>query len=109
MKNTEKESIMVYPGPISTDKLDKYNTNVFEECYCQNGHSLITDEISFFDHPAIKVRIRHKKEVSDLYISPVIGDKCKATFNSKLKTDLVYEFLCPECNVTLPFFSPCSC
>lgn len=109
MKNLSDKSINVYSGPISSDKLNKHETNVFEECYCPNGHNLLSKDVLFFDFPAIKIQIRHKKDLAILYISPVIGDKCKVSFDTRLKTELLYELLCPECSVMLPAFSPCSC
>ncbi|HCC69966.1 MAG TPA: hypothetical protein DEQ09_02260 [Bacteroidales bacterium] len=39
----------------------------------------------------------------------MIGDKSKLSVDSRLDQDIIYEFLCPECNTNLPVASPCSC
>ncbi len=109
MKNKEQDKIIVYSTTLKSDKLEKSDLRVIEESYCPNGHSLISGYVYFFDYKAIQVRIRYKNKVSDLFISPVIGDKCKVSFDTQLKNDIEYEFLCPECNTGLPVASPCSC
>ncbi len=109
MKNKVQDTIRVYSMLMKSDKLEKANITVIEDAYCPNGHKLITDDVLFCDFKAIHVRIRNKKYVSELFISPIVGDKSKMSFDTKLNRDLIYEFLCPECNTVLPVTSPCSC
>jgi len=109
MKYKVQDNIRVYSMLMKLDKLEKANITVIEDAYCQNGHSLITDEVLFCDFKAIHVRIRNKKYVSELFISPIVGDKSKLSLDTKLNRDLIYEFLCPECNAVLQVTSPCSC
>lgn len=109
MKNTDKDNIRVYSMLLKSDKLEKANVTVIEEAYCPNGHSLLTDDVLFCDFKAIHLKIRNKKFVSDLFVSPLVGDKSKLSLDSKLNRDIIYEFLCPECNASLPVASPCSC
>ena len=109
MKNKVKDRISVYSRTLETDKLEQAELKVIEDSYCPNGHSLISDDVVFFDHSSIHLKARHKKNVSDLFVSPVVGDKCKVSFDTKLENDVVYELICPTCKVTLPIASPCTC
>ncbi len=109
MKKDTRETFRVYSALLKTNRLEKIDVNVIDHAYCPNGHSLITDDITFCDFKAIYLKIRNKRFVTDVFISPVMGDKNKATIDDKLDRDAVYEFLCPECNASLPLVSPCSC
>jgi len=109
MKTEVKDNIRVYSMLLKSDKIEKANVRVIDEAYCPNGHSLISDDVWFCDHKSIHLKIRNKKYVSNLFISPLVGDKSKLSPDDKLNRDLIYEFLCPECNASLPVASPCTC
>ena len=109
MKNTARESIRVYSMLLNADKLEATDVAIIEEAYCPNGHRLISDEILFCDFKAIHVKIRNKKFLTDLFISPLVGDKSKLSLDTSLDKNIIYEFLCPECRTRLTVASPCSC
>lgn len=109
MKNKIQDNVRVYSMLLESDKLEQANVKVIEEAYCPNGHSLISNDILFCDFRAIHLKIRNKKYISDFFVSPIIGDKSKVSLDTGLKRDQIYEFLCPECKITLPVTSPCSC
>lgn len=109
MKKDARETIRVYSALLKSNRLEKIDVNVIDHVYCPNGHSLITDHFTFCDFKAIYLKIRDKKFTTNVFISPVMGDKNKATIEDRLDRDVTYEFLCPECNVSLPLASPCSC
>src|SRR6056297_3508332 len=102
MKKNARETFRVYSALIKSNRLEKIDVNVIAQAYCPNGHSLITDDVTFCDFKAIHLKIRNKKFVTDVFISPVMGDKNKATINDSIDRDVGYEFLCPECNASLP-------
>lgn len=109
MKKDANATVRVYSVLLKSNRLEQIDVNVIDEAYCPNGHSLITGYITFCDFNAIHLKIRNKKFVTAVYISPVMGDKNKATIEDRLDRDVIYEFLCPECNASLPVASPCSC
>ncbi|MBN1388635.1 MAG: hypothetical protein JW965_09330 [Bacteroidales bacterium] len=109
MKNKIQDNVRVYSMLLKSDKLEKANITIIEEAYCPNGHSLISNDVLFCDFKAIHLKIRNKRFISDLFVSPIVGDKSKVSLDTKLNRDMIYEFLCPVCNTTLPVTSPCSC
>lgn len=109
MKNTASESIRVYSMLLNADKLEATDVAIIDEAYCPNGHSLISDEVMFCDFKAIHIKIRNKKYLTDLFISPLVGDKSKLRLDKRLDKNIISEFLCPECKSRLPVVSPCSC
>ena len=109
MKSKVQDNIRVYSMLLKTDRIEKAGITVIEEAFCPNGHSLISSDIMFCDFKAIHLKIRNKKFVSDLFVSPIVGDKSKLSLDTKLDKDRIYEFLCPECKASLEIASPCSC
>ena len=93
-------------GSNCGDNTDQF---VIEECYCPNGHSLISDNVMFNNFKGILVKVSKFLESGTLGLSPIFGCKNKMTNGINLKENELYDLKCPKCNVHLPIFNNCHC
>jgi hypothetical protein len=82
---------------------------VVTECYCPNGHDMISPKVHFQGHPGILLKVKKGKEFGAVALSPVCGDKSKFTIDIDLAEGEIMDLLCPICNVPLPVYAPCDC
>ncbi len=105
--NEIREMILI--NPFRSKKL--YNLKeliVIRECYCPNGHSLISDQAVFDGHNGIVLKVKSKDKEGIIALDPVYGMKHRySSFN--LPKDELLQIVCPECGIPLPVFSNCSC
>ena len=109
MKNKDVKNLTVFSDSAYHDKLEKRESQVLEEAYCPNGHNLVNEEVYFSGNQAICLKVRNKKNEGNLFLSPVMGEKCKVSYENWYKKGEVYEYSCPVCDVHLHSISPCSC
>lgn len=82
---------------------------IVEECYCPNGHNLVSQDVEFKEHPGILIKIKKGKQEGSLALSPICGDKSKYTIGIELSEGEIMNLLCPTCDVPLPVYAPCDC
>jgi len=80
---------------------------VIGECFCPNGHSLISTRVKFEDHCGLYLKVRNEQKEGFVAISPVCGCTARISFDIDLVKGENYDFFCPECDVQLPVLSPC--
>jgi hypothetical protein len=90
-------------------KLSVEDLIVVEECYCPNGHLLISPDVDFNGHPGILIKVKRGTDSGFIALSPICGDKSKHSIDIELEDGEVLDLLCPECNVPLPVYAPCDC
>ncbi|PLX95355.1 MAG: hypothetical protein C0621_03765 [Desulfuromonas sp.] len=60
---------------------DQEQNIVVEECFCPNGHSLITQQAVFASYPGITLALKNEQQSGLLSLSPIIGDRSRSFFN----------------------------
>jgi len=82
---------------------------VITECYCHNGHSLLTDLVTYNGHNGLTVKLRTATQEGTLSLSPLIGDKSRSFFDFERNEEETVELCCPTCGEALPVYSECCC
>ena len=102
--------MMVFPNPLKAKQIcTKEEVILFTECYCQNGHSLISSNAKFNELNGIFLKISKDGENGFVALSPVYGCKTRVAVGIELKEGEKYTLLCPVCNEPLHVFSKCHC
>ncbi|MBN3036116.1 MAG: hypothetical protein JW861_11065 [Bacteroidales bacterium] len=110
MNRFDDKGMMIYPNPIKKSGICRNKTIlVVRECYCQNGHSLISNQAVFNGFKGIQVMVRRGNETGLVALSPVYGYKSRVTLNVLLEKEQIWEVCCPQCGEPLAVFSRCSC
>ena len=92
------------PKPVLQEE---ENLRVIKECFCQNGHNLISKKVKFNDHNGIYLKIKNKNKEGYVGISPLCGCKMRLSVGVDLEDGEHFDFFCPECDIQLPLYSPC--
>ena len=92
---------------ISEHKLQE--KQVISDCYCLNGHSILSDIATFHGHPGLTLQLKSKTDEGLLVISPVIGDKDRSFINFETKPGEIVEICCPTCFEPFPVYNVCPC
>lgn len=85
------------------------NIIVIKECYCQNGHSLISNRIRFGDYNGIMIAAAKGSVKGLVALSPVYGEKYRVSIDINLVENEILALSCPECGAGLQSYGPCSC
>lgn len=102
--------MVLFPNPIKRSMIrNKRNVLIITECYCHNGHNLISDQAIFDSHRGIVLKVKKDDDEALVALSPLYGYKSRVSFGMKFYTDEIWEPLCPVCNEKLPNISTCSC
>jgi hypothetical protein len=110
MKRFDIKGMMVFPNPISKTKLLKEKELlVVKECFCHNGHDLVSDRAIFDGLSGIVLKVKKGKRSGLVALNPVYGYKSRISVDVHLKKDETWKISCPVCNEPLPVFSSCNC
>jgi len=82
---------------------------IIKECYCPNGHNLVSPKVTIKGHNAILLKVKKNRKTGYIGLSPVCGDKSKIVMDIELEEGEILKLLCPVCNVPLPVYAPCEC
>jgi hypothetical protein len=82
---------------------------IVKECFCPNGHNLVTDLASVSGYPGITIRLKNEKQDGLLTLSAVIGDKDRAFVSFEQVPGEIVQICCPTCSEPLPVYNVCSC
>jgi hypothetical protein len=105
----DKDGMMVFPNPTRKEMKESKNVLVVKECFCQNGHSLISKSVSFSGLPGVMLKVKTKSKHGLVALSPIYGDKSKISLDIDLTPGELLEVSCPTCNSKLTVYSKCSC
>lgn len=110
MKRFDAKGMLIIPNPVSAEAICKQKQLLLvNECYCQNGHNLISSQAIFNGFKGIVFKVKRGNEEGLVALSPVYGFKSRVSLNVDLFNDQIWEICCPQCDVSLPVYSNCSC
>ena len=110
MKRFDSKGMLVIPNPVSSESICKQKQLLLvSECYCQNGHNLISNSAIFNGFKGIVIKVRRREKEGLVALSPVYGYKSRVSLNVDLFEDEIWEICCPQCGVSLPVYSECAC
>ena len=92
---------------ITDESLQKQE--VVKECYCPNGHSILTDKAEFQGYPGLTLKLKSKASEGLLVISPVIGDHDRTFIDFEKVAGEVVDICCPSCSEPFPVYNVCPC
>jgi len=110
MPRFDQKGMMVFPIPEKIKAAGKMeNLLVIKQCFCPNGHNLVSEQAVFDTFNGIMVKVKRSGAEGLVALNPVYGLKHRVTIGIKLVKDELLEVLCPECGVAMPVYSACSC
>ncbi len=110
MKIFNSKGMLVIPNPVSKESICKSpNIVIVKECYCPNGHNLISDQAVFNGFDGIVIRVKKGADEGLVALSPVYGYKSRVSLNVDLNDGEIWDVFCPECHKELPVYSRCDC
>lgn len=110
MKRFDNKGMMLYPMPEHSKKIaSNKSLLVVNECYCHNGHDLLSDRAIFDNFRGIVLKVNQTGEEGLVALSPVYGVKSRVSLDIGLVKDKILEIKCPECDAALPVYTTCSC
>lgn len=109
MRIFDRKGMLVIPQPEKKVITNNKKLLVVKECFCQNGHNLISNHVRFKGFDGIFLKIASRGKEGFLGISPIFGDECHMSIGLDLVSGEIPEYMCPVCDVKLPVYSMCSC
>ena len=94
---------------MNNQDVSEENLLVFTECYCPNGHNLVTSNARFDEFDGILLKISQGEHEGHVALSSVYGCKLRVAIGIQLKEGELYKLSCTECGLELPVFSKCHC
>lgn len=88
---------------------DLARNQVITECYCPNGHTILTDTACFQGYPGLTLKLKNKSAEGLLAISPVIGDRDRRFIDFDQQVGEVVDICCPTCAESFPVYNVCPC
>jgi len=88
---------------------DRQDGQLISECYCRNGHSILSDMAVFDGHPGLTLKLVNSRQEGFLSISPIIGDRRRQFFDFERNPGDVVDICCPVCSEPFPIYNECSC
>lgn len=111
MRRFDQKGMMIWPflnDSASSGGKDS-GIMVVENCYCQNGHNLVSNRVKFNVFNGILLKIAKDSRAGFIALSPVIGDKSRISIDIDIAEGKVENLLCPQCDAQLPVYAPCNC
>ena len=82
---------------------------VVEQCFCHNGHSILSAEHSYSGHPGILLKLKAADREGLLSLSPIIGDHDRTFHDFQQLSGEIVEICCPICDQPFPIYNQCGC
>jgi hypothetical protein len=83
--------------------------HVVEECYCPNGHSILSERHAYSGYPGILLKLKNADQQGLLSLSPIIGDAARIFYDFKQISGEMIEICCPICDQPFPIYNQCGC
>ena len=96
------------PRGVSTEE-ETVRDQVVSECYCHNGHSLLSGLATFDGLPGLTVKVCSGNQSGMLSLSPIIGDKHRHFFDFIRVDGEIVQLSCPTCGEPFPVYDTCPC
>lgn len=102
--------MIVFPNPREKRKIcTEEQLLVFTQCFCPEGHNLITENAKFDEFDGILLRISNAFGEGYVALSSVYGCKTRVAVGIKLEEGDTYTLSCPKCKAELPVYTKCHC
>ena len=102
--------MMLFPNPMKKSEICRNkNLLVINNCYCHNGHNLISETAIFNGFKGILLNAAHMGQSGLVALSPVYGYKSRVSLDLVFNPGEIWDVSCPDCSEKLPVFSSCSC
>lgn len=82
---------------------------VVEQCFCPNGHNILSSEHLYSGHPGILLQLKTVDREGLLSLSPIIGDPARSFHDFKQVSGEIVEICCPHCEQPFPIYNQCGC
>jgi len=110
MGKFDRKGMLLFPNQGRKENTCKdENLIVFTDCYCPNGHELISSKAKFKEFKGIILQASKNEEVGQVALSPIYGCKTRVSIGIDLKDGEIYTLSCPKCETKLPYYSECHC
>jgi hypothetical protein len=83
--------------------------DLITECYCPNGHSILTAKAEFQGQPGLTLLLKNAISEGFLVISPFIGDRDRTFIDFEKKAGEIVDICCPSCAESFPVYNVCPC
>lgn len=90
-------------------ELDPQKIDLIAECYCPQGHSILTETALFQGHPGLTLKLKNKTCEGLLVISPILGDRDRIFIDFEKRVGEVVDICCPTCSEPFPVYNACPC
>ena len=109
MNRFNRKGMLIIPSPHEKTTEKPPEKILVKECFCHNGHQLISKRVMFDCYEGIFLKAKNKGKEGFIGLNPIYGEKCRISLDLELVSGEVYQLICPVCNENLPVFSTCSC
>ncbi len=109
MKIFDSKGRFYIPSKKKCEESLESDVVVLKNCYCHNGHNLVSNRAKFGDCNGIVLKAKNKSGTGYIALSPIWGDKSRMNFNIELIEGGKIQLLCPECDEPLSNYSKCNC
>jgi len=82
---------------------------VVEQCFCPNGHNILSPQHSYSGHPGILLKLKTADRQGLLSLSSVIGDHARTFHDFTPVSGEIAEICCPVCDLPFPIYNQCGC
>jgi len=82
---------------------------VITDCFCPNGHNLVTSRARFGDQNGIIIGVGNPDSMGYIALSPFYGDKSRVSIDYDLTEGELLTLFCPFCRIQLPAYAVCEC
>ena len=97
------------PRERGPEELPLQQKKVVGQCFCPNGHSILSEQHLYDGFPGILLKLRSAEQGSLLSLSPIIGDSARTFHGGKLSSGDVVDICCPICDQAFPIYNQCGC
>lgn len=82
---------------------------VVEQCFCPNGHNILSEKHRYSGHPGILLKLKAAGREGLLSLSPIIGDPARTFHDFKQVSGEIVDICCPICEQPFPIYNQCGC
>ena len=108
MKRFNSKGMLIIPKPKKLTQNEEDLMLIIKECYCPNGHNLISNRVRFAGFPGILLKAK-KEDGSEglIALSPIWNEKSRISLDLDLHKGEKLELFCPKCGEALPIYNKC--
>ena len=110
MKRFDKNGLLIIPTTEDVKLVQEAEELlIVKECYCPNGHNLVSPKACFNDIPGIFLKVVNSdNKAGFIALSPIYGQKQRISLNVEIIKGEKARIYCPHCDVELSIFASCT-